>query len=532
MTPKKIVCLLLLIIIIIAAFLRLYNINNTPPGLYPDEAMNGNNALEVWSSSHISKSILTFGNSGDGFRIFYPENNGREGLFIDIEAISVAIFGNTPWALRGVSAIFGILTVLGIYFLTKELFGEKLTTYNLQPTTNYKKIGISTSQKIALLSSFLLATSFWHINFSRIGFRAITAPFWLVWGIYFLLLAYRKEKLKLMALAGFVFGMGIHSYIAYRIAPVLAIAIFLYWFFKFGERRKWLWKSFGIFILFAFIAALPLLYYFAKHPQDFFGRTSQVSVFSSQAPLKDLAVNVIKTAGMFNFAGDGNWRHNYAGSPELFWPVGILMLIGIVTGLIYLFRKSKPADTIQTNTETSYSPDRFPFMILFVWIIIAALPVVISDEGIPHALRSILLIPPIIILSGFGGVWLYEKLSAKFQLKKLLLLISYVLLLILIIEAYHTYFIKWAKNPNVPGAFAQSYVDIGNKLNSLPISTPKYVIVKAGGVDVRGMPMPTQTTMFITDTFTPEKQALKNIHYILPDQVNQIPPGAYITVIE
>jgi hypothetical protein len=35
---------------------------------------------------------------------------------------------------------------------------------------------------------------------------------------------------------------------------------------------------------------------------------------------------------------------------------------------------------------------------------------------------------------------------------------------------------------------------------------------------VRGIPMPAQTVMFITDSFTTQKQVEKNIHYILPDQ--------------
>ena len=40
----------------------------------------------------------------------------------------------------------------------------------------------------------------------------------------------------------------------------------------------------------------------------------------------------------------------------------------------------------------------------------------------------------------------------------------------------------------------------------------------SNGVEVRGIPMPAQTVMFITDTFTLKKQAEKNIHYLLPDQ--------------
>src|SRR3989344_2129322 len=102
---------LLLVVLIIAGGLRVANLTSVPPGLYPDEAMNGSNALEALSTGE--------------FKIFYPENNGREGLFINIQAMFVATLGNEPWALRLPSAIFGMFTVLGLYFLTRELFKNK-----------------------------------------------------------------------------------------------------------------------------------------------------------------------------------------------------------------------------------------------------------------------------------------------------------------------------------------------------------------------------------------------------------------------
>ena len=77
------------------------------------------------------------------------------------------------------------------------------------------------------------------------------------------------------------------------------------------------------------------------------------------------------------------------------------------------------------------------------------------------------------------------------------------------------------------GAFAADYVQIGRELRNLPKELPKYVVVEAGGFDVRGLPMSAQTVMFITDTFTPEKQKGKNIFYVLPKEINQIPQNAY-----
>src|SRR3989344_5967513 len=228
-TMRKRTVLLLVVIVIIATFLRLYHITTTPPGLYPDEAMNGSNAQEA----------IATGN----YKVFYPENNGREGLFMNIQAMSLMAFGvNEPWALRFPSAIFGIFTVLGLYFLTRELFGKE----------------------VGLLATFLLATSFWHIMFSRIGFRAIMAPFFITWALYFLLKSFNRARSKSQitgtksqtsssqvghpegktrristrffavlrmtsvrsgawcfpAIGGLLFGLGMYSYIAYRVTPV------------------------------------------------------------------------------------------------------------------------------------------------------------------------------------------------------------------------------------------------------------------------------------------------------------------------
>ncbi|HBI25629.1 MAG: hypothetical protein UT41_C0001G0253 [Candidatus Wolfebacteria bacterium GW2011_GWC2_39_22] len=570
--PKRLAALLLFSIIIIASFLRLYNINGTPPGLYPDEAMNGNNALEALSTGQ--------------FKTFYPENNGREGFFINIQAISIALFGNVPGALRGVSALFGIFTVLGVYFLARELF--------LPARKTHKEDGFETTlqrhEKIALLAAFLIATSFWHINFSRIGFRAIMAPFFMTWGTYLTLMIARKldefktrqqattVKLELGApsvfaipkektywglnlytllftgAAGFIFGLGFNSYIAYRIMPLIPVAMFMYWYIAMKDARKELLRAFAIFVVCALFAVLPLAWHFIATPEDFLGRTSQISIFSMEHPIVELVLNVGKTIGMFYVQGDMNWRHNLAGRAELFWPVGIMFLCGFIAAvyvawMFFLnlfkgtaFNEDTPIDTTALPSSVE-RPSPLSRLIPLAWLLVAMLPVVISNEGIPHALRAILMIPPVFILAGAGGIWIYEKLvafakgadpeSTWSHVKEILVTIFTVILFVLLpTEAYFIYFHKWAKDPNTFGAFTQKYVDIGHELNELPIETPKYVFVRAGGTDVRGLPMSTQTVMFITDSFTPEKQRAKNIFYVLSEQEQSTPPQAHVVIID
>ena len=194
MTRKELA--LIIAILVLGTFLRFYLITQIPPGLYPDEAANGNNAVEALETGR--------------FRVFYLENNGREGFFINLQAASIWLFGEHTWALRLVSAIFGTLTILGLYLLAKELFVDEKRRASL----------------IALFSSFFLATSFWHINFSRIGFRAITVPFFSVFGMYFLLRGLRKGKILDMVLAGIFIGLGFHTYIAFRFMPFVILAPF------------------------------------------------------------------------------------------------------------------------------------------------------------------------------------------------------------------------------------------------------------------------------------------------------------------
>ncbi|MEK7212634.1 MAG: glycosyltransferase family 39 protein, partial [Patescibacteria group bacterium] len=490
---------------IIATVFRVYQLERIPPGLYPDEAMNGNNALEALRGGEFSAE----GGPASGWKVYYPENNGREGLFINIQALFLKTAGlNEPWVLRLPSAIFGILTVWGLYLLGKELF----------------------SKRVGLLAAFFMAVSVWHIIFSRIGFRAIMAPFFAVWAIYLLLKAIHNPNSKFQIpnsiLAGILFGLGFYTYIAYRVSPLLLI-LFIIFFRKIPN----FWKVLLVFLGVTFIVALPIGIYYLQNPADFMGRTSQISVFSSATPLKDLALNIGKTLAMFNFVGDGNWRHNFASRPELFWPVGILMWLGVVLGFKALFHKQHPS-IIAGHTEDGFlsweseKNLRFAYSLLFAWLILAFLPVVISNEGLPHALRSIFMIPPLFLLAATGGIFAYTYFQKHMRETAVLNFAAVILGLLLIYEASQTYFLLWGRNPKTAGAFAKDYAEIGWILNRLPQTMPKYVIVEAGGVPVRGIPMPTQTVMFLTDTFSPESQAAKNIHYIPPAEEANIPQGA------
>ncbi|QQG45159.1 MAG: hypothetical protein HYW89_04135 [Candidatus Sungiibacteriota bacterium] len=489
MSKRTGVLLILLGILALGAFFRFYLITEIPLGLYPDEAMNGNNALEALAT-------------GD-FKTFYPENNGREGLFINLQAIALGLFGNVPWALRIVSAFFGTLTILGIFLLTRELL-------RLKSNFNHERSERS-STSIALLTSFFLAVSFWHINFSRIGFRAIMVPFFASFALYFLLKGLRTGKLWSIIAAGIFTGLGFHTYIAFRFMPfVLAVPIIIY-------LIRW-WKNketncipclVALFLLVNILVGLPLALYFFENPQDFIGRAGEVSVFSAKNQALEFVKSNAKTLGMFFVPGGGdcNWRHNFDCQP--FLPYGILATIGILA-------LSRLAPGYQGLT-------------LIAWLFFMSLPATLTREGLPHALRSIGMIPPIMILSGFGSWWIYHKVKDWLEkqkikwpqytgqlerIKKEVFILGMLTLLFIPLYTFQQYFVQWAYNPNSYFAFSTDIWHLGQYLNGLPNDVKKYVVVNMLGVDIRGIPAPTQTVMFATNTFRKKERMEKNITYI------------------
>ena len=494
--------LLLFGVLAIASFFRFYHLAATPPGLYIDEAMDGVNAQNVAQTGQ--------------FRVYYPEDNGREGLYVNILALAFTyrlLPDTAPWSVRMPAAVIGVLTVLGVYFLVTELF----------------------TGSIALLSAFFLATSFWHINFSRIGFRAILAPFCLSWAMYFLLRAFRANSLRnrtprggegttkylLYAVAGGVFyGLGFYTYIAFRITPLLLSVPALFF-----RKEPAFQKCAACFLIVTYLVALPIGWYYLHHPTDFSRRTAQLSVARSATPLTVIAGNTYKTALMFNWRGDRNWRHNTSRAPQLFWPVGMLFILGMILGATALLKRD----------STLAAPDsQFAILFLMAWLILGAVPEILSNAEVPHALRALLMVVPAMVFAAIGAFWIYCRLAAKLD-ARWMPAVTACFLAFLGAAAYRQYFMTWAGNPNVAAAFDADYVAIGKRINALPPSTEKYVVV-AGGVLDYGIPSVAEAVLYVTHSFVPDATAQKHvghIHFLLPNEIDRIPSGtASVAIFE
>ena len=133
--------LIMLFILLVAAALRLPALTATPPGLHYDEAANGVLAGDI-------------GLRGER-PVFIASYTGKEVLFFYLAAAVMRVAGESVFALRLTAAYVGLLTVAAAYWLGRMLLADR---------------------RLAVLAAGLLAVTFWHVLFSRLGFRAISQP--------------------------------------------------------------------------------------------------------------------------------------------------------------------------------------------------------------------------------------------------------------------------------------------------------------------------------------------------------------------
>ncbi len=466
------------VIILIAILARTHHISTLPPGIYPDEAVNGTDAVNSVEKAHL--------------KLFYPNNYGREGLYMNLLALGFMAFGVNIITLKMWSAFFGIFTVAGMMLLGRELFG----TY-----------------RAGLVAGFLYATSFWAINFSRITFRAIMLPFVLVFSFYFLVKGLRTGKYINYILSGAFFSLGLYTYIAFRIAPVILVAFLIALVLSRKNFLKDYWKAILIFAAAAFIVALPMLGLFFSHPEYFESRSESVSVLSPKVNqgnlLKALGESTALTLGMFNFHGDQNWRHNHPDYAQLEFFAGIFFLVGL-GWLVYRFFYALYGRIREKKRNEEFPADT----LILAWFFAMLLPGILTYEGLPHALRVIGALPAVFLIVTFAIEKTFICIGKNEN--KRLRNASYALLIVVIIWSgfmgVKRYFIDWAGVSEIHPAFTQNFKNMALYLNSLPDDANKYVVANAGGQTLEdGFPVSTQVIRLLTHEHNTD------VFYLHPD---------------
>jgi hypothetical protein len=110
--------------------------------------------------------------------------------------------------------------------------------------------------------------------------------------------------------------------------------------------------------------------------------------------------------------------------------------------------------------------DSFPCATLLLWLAIGAIPAILSGEGVPHALRSVLMLPAVVAIAGIGAhrAWGYTARSVPNAAWRAAILVP--LLLSIAWHPYHTYFDLWLNHPEVPGHYSMPLVNLAGQFFS------------------------------------------------------------------
>ncbi|MCA9954843.1 MAG: hypothetical protein KC434_09005, partial [Anaerolineales bacterium] len=337
--------IMLLLIVLLAAFLRLWQLEALPPGLYHDEAYNGLDALSLVQGKtfpQFYEGWELYAQEAHGenppeptrWPIFFEGNYGREPLHIYLMAFSVWLLGPTPFAIRLVPALSGVLAVLLTYFAAKELLNQPDGTVKRPVTANRSPIS-NLQTYTPLLAAFFLAILVPAIHFSRFGLRAMVfVPVEMLTVIFFWR-GYNRSQNPLsprhrrsanaatlsFLTAGFFLGLGIYIYAAARLFPLLFVLFVLFWAWRDWPSLRANLLNLGGMTAVSFLTALPILLFFWRYPYFFVFRIAYVANRGlgtvEDRPLLTWLLNVGRVVRGLYWQGETHLRHNLPGRPYL-----------------------------------------------------------------------------------------------------------------------------------------------------------------------------------------------------------------------
>ncbi|HEX7591003.1 MAG TPA: glycosyltransferase 87 family protein [Candidatus Limnocylindrales bacterium] len=350
-------------IVVVAVLLRFVDLANNPGGLYPDEAAEGLDAARLLHQPGFHPD----------FMVWYQGDGGREALFSYFVAVAFRFFGDTAVVLRATSAAFGVASVLAIGWL-----GRRFGTW------------------VGLTAAAWAAGALWLVNINRTGMRNSIVPFFGALALVALMHWATRPSRRTAVLAGAVTSLAaMYTYQPLKLLPVLAV-VWLLWLRRYDRARyDELRPGFAWFVAAFLIIAAPMLAIVVTNPDNYFGRIAYTSALNtnSNADANPL-IHAIRTVLMFGLTGDPNGRANVASWPLL--PLPLTVVAGF--GLVRLWRMRRDA---------SHS------LILLALPVFLLPPILATEGGSPHFLRTLGMAAPLGVTIGLGALEIVEQVRRR-----------------------------------------------------------------------------------------------------------------------
>lgn len=226
---------------LLALVLRLLDLGQIPLTFHNDEAIMAVRATQLLHQPLADPAFI--------------DNPGYVNLWYYTLALSIQLFGHSIGGIRMIPALLGGLTIATTYLFIRLLF----------------------TQRVAVLTSFLLATFHFHIHFSRIDLNNVADPLLGTLILNCLLIGWRTRRYFFFALAGVLLGLALYVYTGARLFFPLTLILGVLWVLpRFRAWRTWATSAqagfgglVGIGVLFM---ATPLVQNILNNPKPFMTR--------------------------------------------------------------------------------------------------------------------------------------------------------------------------------------------------------------------------------------------------------------------
>ncbi len=245
------------VILLVGLGLRLYDLVGVPHGFFCDEADIAYNAYTLLHHGvdEYGKTLPIFFQSLDDY---------KDPIEIYSTVPFVGIFGLNEFASRLPAVMWGILTILAIYFFTKEIRNNNIAS---------------------IAAAGAGATMPWLVHYSRIGVEySVYVATW-TWTLFFFLKAFKRKVFFFPAFI--LLGITLYSYQpAKLLVPLLILGWILTYHHLLWRHRKYALLGLGIFL----VMANPMVLSFFDVAGT--ARFMAVSIFSSHLSTPEIVAKM------------------------------------------------------------------------------------------------------------------------------------------------------------------------------------------------------------------------------------------------
>lgn len=376
----------LFIVFILASILRLIKIDSVPISPDWDEVSLGYNAYSIMQTGkdEYGKFLPVVLKSYDDY---------KPALYSYLAIPAISMLGLNVQAVRIPSAFFGVLAVLGTFLLVRELFKK---------------------DSLALVASFLLSVSPWHIQFSRIAFESNVGLTFNIFAALFFLKGL-KNPIFLIASA-ILMALNLYVYQSEKVfTPLLAVCLVLIFRKELFSLPK---KLLVLSVIFGILISFPMVHYLITNKNSL-ERAKGVSIFSGEYPIGEAkkALTDLNNNDKLGLVFD-NRRVFYAKEIisgylshfDLNW----LFIRGDIArhhapnmGLLYIFEIPFLLIGIYLLFTGDFKKAKY---LIFLWFLIAPIPASITS-GVPHAIRTLNFLPTFQIFTALGLIYVFSRIK-------------------------------------------------------------------------------------------------------------------------